>query len=213
MTERTARKYAETRKRAPLPAGLSDLLKAAIGETRKLSRRYGARAGIWHEKARGAEAEGKDAPVCFVCLAGALLAQRVGYAAEDVFEGDMRDDHSALMAVDHARAGYWERALTYARTHELLLDRPEADTPWGREDAVREAKKQAQSEMDGFVNSRAYRIDLRAGAELEAPEACDFTTRLELGLLCAELERMMPAIGRMERAFAERCAKGRAAPA
>ena len=113
----------------PPPNKLSDLIDLAIADARKLDRnRYIPMWSTWH-------APGDGADQCMICLAGSVIAGRLGCpmdASVEVTTSDMaepksttiesRDWRQALWALDCVREGDWFEAF-----HELHGRFPETE--------------------------------------------------------------------------------------
>ena len=215
LSAETAAVYRKTQREDPLPGRLSDLLALAVREARTLPGRYTPESGFWMRQLWDVAEDGTRVPgPAYVCLGGALLAKRTGYAREDAGEGQMGRDHLALLAVARAAAGWWPAAFEYARAHVLAgFAEPVPETDDGGEEERRrgriefDALRQAEADVDAFDDARLR----KAGGEiwkvppgvsaLAEPEEPDFTDHAGLEKVCADIETQLPALRALEDEF------------
>jgi hypothetical protein len=110
-----------------LPDTLSGLLRVAVEDAKKCEAdpRYELDMGVWHTPKDGAD-------VCLVCMAGAVMAQRLEVApTASLGLADLDDGGEHFFAINAMRSGYLEEAASMLRVEwtseqETALGRLEA---------------------------------------------------------------------------------------
>lgn len=101
-----------------LPDTLSGLLRVAVEDAKKieLSDKYKLNMNYWHMPADTYEGEKEeDRGKCYVCMAGAVMAERLGASPDQeawpdhIANGD-ESTHSKLLAIDLMRQGNFDSA-------------------------------------------------------------------------------------------------------